>query len=200
MMEWTLEHVHILAGTPWWLSISLTALLVRAILFKAYIDAADNGAKLATIKYITDPITTRMRNAQKERDTDGVMKAKLELSTIHKRAGIKVWKSFVPLVQIFAGYGTFVLLRGMASLPVPGLEDGGILWFYDLTARDPFFLLPLLTSFVLHKLLKVSLLTLTILDESEKAKLTIISARWRNGSVNHDPSNAQVYAMGSPWY
>lgn len=34
----------------------------------------------------------------------------------------------------------------MASLPVESMETGGILWFTDLTLRDPYYALPLLTS------------------------------------------------------
>ena len=155
-MEWTLEHIHIFAGTPWWASIGLTALLVRIVLFQPYIGAADNAARLATVKHITDPITTRMKEAQKRGDMDSVMKVRQELNLVHKRAGIKIWKSFVPAIQVFAGYGTFVLLRAMAKLPVPGLETGGALWFHNLAVPDPIYLLPVLTAGVLHWVLRVS--------------------------------------------
>jgi YidC/Oxa1 family membrane protein insertase len=37
-------------------------------------------------------------------------------------------------------------LRGMATLPVESMTQGGILWFVDLTVPDPYYLLPLLTS------------------------------------------------------
>ena len=155
MMEWTLEHVHILAGTPWWVSITLTAVLVRAVLFKPYMDAAENGSKLAAIKHITQPVTDGMKQAQINRDTESVMRLKNELSRIHGRAGIKIWKSFVPMLQVFAGYGTFVLLRAMARLPVPGLETGGTLWFYNLTIPDPYIIFPVATAGVLHWVLRV---------------------------------------------
>lgn len=59
------------------------------------------------------------------------------------------------MVQIFTGFGTFILLRGMANLPVPGLEHGGLLWFHNLTVPDPFLILPLATSAVLHWVLRV---------------------------------------------
>jgi YidC/Oxa1 family membrane protein insertase len=156
-MEWILEHVHIFAGTPWWISIGLTAIVVRAVLFKPYIDAAENATRMATIKHITAPITTKMKAAQTAGDVDSVLKFRQELQLVHKRAGIKVWKSLVPAVQVFAGYGTFVLLRAMSKLPVPGLETGGALWFYNLTLPDPYFLLPVMTAGVLHWVLRVSL-------------------------------------------
>ena len=85
-----------------------------------------------------------------------------EMLIINRRADIKLWKSFVPIVQVFAGYGTFVLLRGMAHLPVPGLENGGILWFSNLAIPDPLFILPLATAGVLHWVLRVCFVSLVL--------------------------------------
>lgn len=154
-IEWLLEHVHILAGTPWWVSIALTAVLVRAILFKPYVNAAENAARMSKIMPITQPIQKNMMAAQKAGDMDALMRCRQELSLINKRAGISLWKSFVPMVQVFAGYGTFVLLRAMSKLPVPGLETGGILWFSNLAIPDPLLILPFATAGVLHWVLRV---------------------------------------------
>ncbi|PMD37163.1 hypothetical protein L207DRAFT_568225 [Hyaloscypha variabilis F] len=153
-IEWLLEHIHIFTGTPWWISIAITAVAVRAVLFKPYIDAAENAARMAQIMPLTKPIQAKMMAAQRASNMDGVMQARQELSLINKRAGIKLWKSFVPMVQVFAGYGTFVLLRAMAKLPVPGLETGGILWFSNLAIPDPLLILPIATAGVLHWVLR----------------------------------------------
>ena len=40
----------------------------------------------------------------------------------------------------------FFGLRGMAYLPVESLTTGGALWFTDLTAIDPYIILPLMTA------------------------------------------------------
>jgi YidC/Oxa1 family membrane protein insertase len=40
----------------------------------------------------------------------------------------------------------FFGLRGMASIPVPSLTDGGLYWFSNLAIPDPYFILPLMTS------------------------------------------------------
>ena len=154
-MEWLLEHIHIYSGGPWWISIGLTALVVRAVLFKPYVNAAENASRMQAIQPVTKPITAKMTEAMKNRDNETAMQLRQELSMINKRAGIKVWKSFVPAIQMFAGYGTFVLLRGMSRLPVPGLETGGALWFHNLTIPDPYFLLPIATAGVLHWVLRV---------------------------------------------
>lgn len=157
LMEWTLEHVHVLAGTPWWISIGLTALLVRGVLFYPYISAAENGARMSATSHLTKPIMEKSKEAMLAGDEAASQQLRAELLRINKRAGIAYWKSMVPVLQIIPGMGTFFLLKAMANLPVPGLETGGALWFYNLAIPDPYFLFPLMTATVLHWVLRVSL-------------------------------------------
>ncbi|OBT84451.1 hypothetical protein VE02_06435 [Pseudogymnoascus sp. 03VT05] len=153
-VEWLLEHTHVYCGTPWWASIALTAVFIRIAFMKLYIDAADNGARMARTAPITKPLHTKMMDHQRNNDQAAMMAVRQEISVIHKRAGVKMWKSMLPMVQMFTGYGTFVLLRAMAKLPVPGMETGGILWFQNLTLPDPYFILPLAAAGVLHAVLR----------------------------------------------
>ena len=48
-------------------------------------------------------------------------------------------------------------IRGMANLPVESLMIGGTLWFTDLTAPDPYCLLPIMTATSLLANLEVSM-------------------------------------------
>lgn len=155
LVEWMLEHIHILCGTPWWGSIALTAVTFRLLFFKPFISASDNNAKMSTIAHITKPLQQKMSEASRAGDTQKALQIRQEIQMIHKRAGIKVWKSMTPLLQGLVGYGTFVLLRAMSKLPVPGLEGGGLLWFPNLTIPDPYFILPLATAGILHLVLRV---------------------------------------------
>jgi YidC/Oxa1 family membrane protein insertase len=154
-VEWILEHIHILCGTPWWASIALTAITFRIISFKAFVGASDNAAKMSTISHITKPLQQKMSEASRAGDTQRALMHRQELQLVYKRAGIKLWKSMAPLLQGLIGYGTFVLIRAMSNLPVPGLETGGILWFSNLTIPDPYFILPLATAGILHLVLRV---------------------------------------------
>jgi YidC/Oxa1 family membrane protein insertase len=154
--EWLLEHVHIYTGTPWWASIVITAVLVRVALTKPMLKASSNAAKMGVIKPMTEPITQRMNQCRKQADQTGMLEARQELMRVYKRAGINPLSSFVPLIQVPIGYGIFRLLRGMANLPVPGLESGGFLWFQDLSASDPFFILPIATAGMFHLVARVS--------------------------------------------
>ena len=50
-------------------------------------------------------------------------------------------------VPIFISY--FITLRGM-NTSIESFQDGGILWFTNLTLMDPYYILPFIsTSFVL---------------------------------------------------
>ncbi|PQE16425.1 mitochondrial export translocase oxa1 protein [Rutstroemia sp. NJR-2017a BVV2] len=153
-MEWTLEHIHVFCGSPWWVSISLAAVFWRLVLAKPNFDAAENASRMAAIKHITAPVQARMFEANRIGDNAEMLVQRQELSRIYRKAGIKLIKSFTPVLQIPIGYGTWKLLRAMALLPVPGLLDGGILWFYNLTVPDPYFILPIITSGILHLVLK----------------------------------------------
>lgn len=143
MMEWILEHVHIYTGLPWWSSIALTAFLIRAAMFRPYMTVSDAAARRGAMKEITDPLTAEMKRRTNAGDGQGALQVQRELSQVYKAAGIRPWAMMVgPLLQMFVGFGMFRLLRNMASLPVPGLESGGLLWIKDLTISDPYFVLP----------------------------------------------------------
>ncbi|KAL9103830.1 MAG: hypothetical protein Q9163_001150 [Psora crenata] len=146
MIEWLLEHVYIYTGFPWWGSIIFTAVAVRLCLLKFYIDASDTTAKMQMLKPAMVPLTKRITKARMNQDRVELMKANQERYEMFKAAGIKFHKMAIPLIQLPLGFGTFRLLRGMGYLPVPGFDQGGFLWFKDLTMPDPYGILPLMTS------------------------------------------------------
>ncbi|MCJ1343812.1 Mitochondrial inner membrane protein oxa1 [Peltigera leucophlebia] len=145
-----LEHVHIYSGTPWWGSIILTALLIRLSLMRAYINAADTSARMAVLTPNVEPLKAQMKVAQQNQNKLELGRLTQEVRNLYKAADVKIWKVFVPMLQVPLGFGTFRLLRGMSELPVPGLENGGFLWLKDLTVADPYFILPLMTGLAFH--------------------------------------------------
>ena len=160
MMETLLEFVHINTGTPWWASIGISMFIVRLLLLKGYFAAADTAARNQLIAQYTEPITARIKAAQRNRDPLGMRKGMKEMKDLRASAGVKYWKLFVPMIQIPIGFGAFRLMRGMSYLPVPGLDTGGPLWMHDLTLSDPLFILPIVTAVSYYFTFKVSRLTL----------------------------------------
>ncbi|KAG9616535.1 hypothetical protein KCU64_g23255, partial [Aureobasidium melanogenum] len=55
VIEWSLEHVHVLSGMPWWASIAATAFLYRLALVPMFMKASENGAKMRAMQPITKP-------------------------------------------------------------------------------------------------------------------------------------------------
>ena len=79
-----------------------------------------------------------------------------ERQVLLKNHGVKLTAIFMPLVfQLPLGFGTFRCMRGMSYLPVPGFDEGGFLWLYDLTTPDPFLILPVATAGMYYLVFKV---------------------------------------------
>ncbi|KAF2743507.1 hypothetical protein M011DRAFT_480655 [Sporormia fimetaria CBS 119925] len=156
MFEWILEHVHLTTGYEWGASIVLSAVLIRFAMFKLQFNASDNAAKMTAVKPMLEGTNESMRKALMSGDQMELDRCKKEQRAIYKEIGIMPFKSFMPLiVQGGMGYGAFRCLRGMASLPVPGLEQSGFLWFPDLTISDPTNILPIATGGVMWLLFKL---------------------------------------------
>ncbi|KKK22306.1 hypothetical protein ARAM_006938 [Aspergillus rambellii] len=150
MIEYFVEHFHIWGGLPWWASIVATGVLVRLALLGPMFGAADTATKINNIKHISTPIRTRMMHHARESNQIEMNKARVEMQKLHQDHGVKPWKSFVPLIQIPFGFGCYRVVKGMASLPVPGLAVEHVAWIQDLTVSDPYYILPAATSLFMY--------------------------------------------------
>lgn len=61
-----------------------------------------------------------------------------------------------PLIQAPVFITVFYALRRLADVPIPGFLDGGLGWVTDLTASDPYFVLPVLSVLFTNIVLRVS--------------------------------------------
>jgi YidC/Oxa1 family membrane protein insertase len=146
-LQTVLESVYV-AGLPWWASIAVVALGVRAVLFKPAMDASENAQKYQEL--LKDPrykaATDEMKRVLITGNHLAGAEARAKVSLMNKAAGYAPWKSFIPMLQLPITFCMFRLIRAMAALPVPSFETGGLLWFTDLTVSDPLFILPLVTG------------------------------------------------------
>lgn len=155
-METALEAVHLATGTPWWGSILLTVLALRVLVFPLVVRASDTSARMAMLTPVMAPIKEQMEAAKATQDVEALRRATAEIRQLYQLAGIKMSRMAIPmLLQMPLGYGSFRLLQAMGTLPVPGFDEGGLLWIKDLTLSDPYFILPLATGLGLHWAFKV---------------------------------------------
>ncbi|KAJ4148486.1 hypothetical protein LMH87_002952 [Akanthomyces muscarius] len=160
VMQWTLEHIHVLTGLGWGASIVASAFALRAAMLIPHVMQLRNGGRVAHMQ--ADPRAVEMNRLTKESLTagqDGMEKrqqAKVLADLLKKEYGVNNWNLLWVVAQFPFTIGLFKLVRQMGNLPVPGMDQAGLLWFADLTVRDPYFILPALATGVMILSLQVS--------------------------------------------
>ncbi|KAL9070697.1 MAG: hypothetical protein Q9157_005733 [Trypethelium eluteriae] len=154
-IEWTLEHIHVLSGTPWWLSIVLTTVLFRVMCFPLTMSLSNTSARMAAMGPAITPAREKFQRATLAKDDNMKQEAMREISSAFQSAETHPLKMVLPaLVPMWIGISSFNLLRTMSALPVPGFLDGGFLWVQNLTQADPYHILPVVCSGLIYYLLK----------------------------------------------
>ncbi|TKS92940.1 Mitochondrial inner membrane protein OXA1L [Collichthys lucidus] len=139
-----LEFMHVDLGLPWWGAIVVGTVLARLAVFPVIVKGQREAAKLNNVLPEMTKLTTRMNEAKQSGNKFDFAKAYSDLNLFQKKHDVNPLRGFlVPMVQAPVFVSFFIALRKMAYLPVPSLQTGGVLWFTDLTAADPFYILPL---------------------------------------------------------
>lgn len=139
-----LEFMHVDLGMPWWGAIVVGTLLARMAVFPVIVKGQREAAKLNNVLPEMTKLTNRMTEAKQSGNKFDFAKAYSDLNLFQKKHDVNPLRGFlIPLVQTPVFISFFIALRKMAYLPVPSLQTGGLLWFTDLTAADPFYILPL---------------------------------------------------------
>ncbi|KAI0135907.1 60Kd inner membrane protein-domain-containing protein [Daldinia grandis] len=144
--EWVLEHLYIYTGMPWWATIAAMAAIWRIVMFWPTLTASKHGALIQELE--RNPVYAKAKQefneaAWKTRDRVAQMRASEKMMRLKKETGASTIRMFTTFLTVPFSFGMFRLLRGMAALPVPSLETGGLAWFTDLTVHDPYYILPI---------------------------------------------------------
>ncbi|XP_059210711.1 mitochondrial inner membrane protein OXA1L isoform X2 [Centropristis striata] len=144
LIQSLLELLHMDLGLPWWGAIIVGTVLARLAVFPVIVKGQREAAKLNNFMPEITKLTTRVNEAKQSGNKFEFAKAYSDLNLFQKKNDVNPLRGFlVPLVQAPIFISFFMALRKMAELPVPSLQTGGLLWFTDLTAADPFYILPL---------------------------------------------------------
>ncbi|KAG7241587.1 hypothetical protein INR49_025507 [Caranx melampygus] len=139
-----LEFMHLDLGLPWWGAIVVGTVLARMAVFPVIVKGQREAAKLNNVLPEMTKLTNKMSEAKQSGNKFEFAKAYSELNLFQKKHDVNPLRGFlVPLVQAPIFVSFFIALRKMAYLPVPSMQTGGMLWFPDLTAADPFYILPI---------------------------------------------------------
>lgn len=157
VVQFLLEQIHINAGLSWTASIFLLGFVIRGMMFPLLVRSAKESQKLRDAKKFTDPIMAEYNTAKSRQDNAKMQDAMRRMMVVRKEFGVSMWKAFLPpLVQIPFGFGCWRILRGAATLPIPGFVTESWLWTSDLSFSDPFFITPALSSILIWATIKTN--------------------------------------------
>jgi YidC/Oxa1 family membrane protein insertase len=143
-----LLYFHNTLGAPWWLSIALLTVVIRTLLFPLTVKQVRSMRAMQDLKPEMDRIRAQYRdNRQKQQE---------EMMKLYQERKVNPLGGCLPiLVQMPIFIGIFYVIRqfggyslGGRTVPAqyPSFHEGGILWFQDLSAADPYFILPVLSA------------------------------------------------------
>ena len=130
----TLQALHTL-GAPWWLSIVLLTIGVRTLLFPLTVGQVRSMRRAQGLRPELEEIRERHKGDPKKRTE--------ETAKLYGERGITPVGGCLPaLVQLPIFLVLYYTIQEFETLQ--SFRTGGLLWFQDLTAADPYFILPLL--------------------------------------------------------
>lgn len=144
VMQWALEHIHVWSGLGWGTTIVATAVLLRTIMFYPQVRSLKFTAIMQQMK--KDPRSNEamklVQEGFQESDPEKRQKGQVLNKLLREQYNVSNWGILWSFMQIPFTFGLFRIVSGMTHIPVPSLETAGYLWFSDLTATDPYFILP----------------------------------------------------------
>ena len=157
VFEKAIEGIYLTSGMGWAGSIVAAGALVRCTTFYFQAQSSDRMATMAALGPVTKPIQAKMEAAIARGDKQEADLYRAQQQEIMKpyMGGLLSMGGFM-IMQGYIGFCAFRFLRAMGELPVPGMNQDGLLWFTDLTMRDPYYVLPLATTAVMFAVFKVS--------------------------------------------
>jgi YidC/Oxa1 family membrane protein insertase len=143
-----LLYFHDTLGAPWWLSIALLTVVVRTLLFPLTVKQVKNMRAMQDLRPEMERIRAQYRdNRQKQQE---------EMMKLYQERKVNPLGGCLPiLVQMPIFIGIFYLIREFGGYTIgdrdvpgtqPTFQDGGILWFQNLSVADPYYILPVVSA------------------------------------------------------
>ncbi|XP_067951086.1 mitochondrial inner membrane protein OXA1L-like isoform X2 [Watersipora subatra] len=147
LVQSLLESIHTTFDIPWFASIIALTLAIRCLTLPITVMQLKNAARMNNHMPTLMKLQTQVAEAHRSKDIGKLEKYSKESSDYMKRNDVNPLKMvFRPLIAAPVFISVFSGLRGITSLPVESFKTGGALWFTDLTATDPYLILPLVSA------------------------------------------------------
>jgi len=193
MMASLIETVHIATGTPWPLTIALFTVGLRAALFPFTVIQTRGSVLANNLRPEVDKLRSESMEARQAGNMEKARERMREMGKLMKANGIGVGRLLgLGLLPVPFFMSTFFALQKMTGQHLPSMMEGGALWFPDLCASDPYYILPVLTTLSLLSTIEVLKSLDYISDLIDLKGITVYEpelecARHENVHAHHDP-------------
>uniref|UniRef100_A0A5K4FEN9 Mitochondrial inner membrane protein OXA1L n=2 Tax=Schistosoma mansoni TaxID=6183 RepID=A0A5K4FEN9_SCHMA len=145
-----LETLHVHLDLPWWGAIAASTILIRMCMFPVMVRQRRHLAEYTNIIPQVTVLQESLTRARLSGNYVEMMRTSEKMSQLMKNNNLNPLNTFkYVFLQAPIFLGVFTGIRGLVNLPVTSLQTGGTAWFTDLTASDPYCILPFLSMSLL---------------------------------------------------
>ncbi|KIJ35509.1 hypothetical protein M422DRAFT_782525 [Sphaerobolus stellatus SS14] len=144
-IQTALEFIHVTTGLPWWGTLVVTTILVRAAGIYFAVNTARVSSNLMPYQKEMATLMEQLKEAAANRELVKQQRLATRLRNIRADAKASVLKTVQgPAYQIISSVCFFIAVRRLCNLPLPQLQDSSFFWIPDLTGTDSTYILPIL--------------------------------------------------------
>jgi len=157
LMDW-LTYLSVDCGWGWGVGILAISCGVRGVMLPFFLLSSRASLKMKLLEPEFAEYQATMKRLQQSGNKAATAVAQAKFNKMRKEQGINNKYAMVPLLQIPILFSWFWSLRYMSDRPdkFPGLDEQGFLWFTDLTAYDPYFIVPVISGCLSYYAIKFS--------------------------------------------
>lgn len=140
-----LLYFHVNLGLEWWLAIVLLTVVIRTLLFPLTVRQVRSMRAMQELRPELEKIRNKHRNDRQKQQEE-------QMKLFRERKVNPLGGCLPILLQMPIFIGIFYVIRRFGGDgvrtegTVADFNQGGILWFTDLTAADPYLILPILSA------------------------------------------------------
>ncbi|KAJ2744493.1 hypothetical protein GGI20_002931 [Coemansia sp. BCRC 34301] len=147
IVEYALEYVFVTTGLPWWATIALVVVGVRAAIFPVALWSHRYQVRVNQMAPDLKILTDKQKEAAAAGDAVTSMRIMQDIQVFRKKHDLKIGRAAIGnLATLPFMIYMFLGLKDMATLPFTGMSTGGLWWFTDLAAADPTYILPVISG------------------------------------------------------
>lgn len=141
-----IDYMHVAGDMPYWGAIVLVTIGIRVMLLPVAYKTIQGSARMAVMRPEMQKVQAAMQMDPNFDDMRTKSIYQQQMVALFKKYKVNPMRAMLwPLAQFPVFIASFLALKDMSSF-YPGLQTGGTLWFVDLSAADPYYLLPVFNS------------------------------------------------------